>query len=269
MWINLLLLLMISCHLVPSAANTGKNIPKWRVKISQKSFTVKEGENTEDIMTCEIIGGNVEAKQFTWLYRPEGSTSKENERICSNGKCDGRDYVSIKEETGSKSVLTFPNVQMWNRMVYVCRVSNDTFKDNKEGCSNKDTCHESEVLLRVQSPLRPLWPALGILAQVVVLAIVILWCEKCSKVNNQIYERNQPHPQSLRELYNNDMGAVRNCFVQNGSKPSQNGHSDTLDTLIDSEDKATTSKVGEEDIPLILTDSETKNTKNTAASSSK
>lgn len=269
------LFLMISCHSLPAMANTGENEKtNWWVKFSQKSLTFKEGDNTEDAVTCKIIGTNLPANHFTWFSRPEASTKSENEMICSNGKCDDISRwreIAIWKETGNASVLTFSNVQMGHRKIYVCRVTTDDFKDDEEGCSNKDACQEAEILLRVQSPLRPLWPALGILAQVVVLAIVILWCDRSSKVNNKTYGKIEAYPQSLPELHNNSHDSQIGS-IKNGRKPSENGkngHSVTIETF--GEDKATTSKVGlnakEEDIPLILNDSETKNSSRAAISS--
>ena len=49
--------------------------------------------------------------------------------------------------------------------------------DNCAEDTNKE-CDETQTLLRVKDPLAALYPFIGIVAEVVVLCVVIFFCEK-------------------------------------------------------------------------------------------
>lgn len=231
--------------------------PKWRVQFSAQSFTVTEGGNTGDMVTCKV-SGDLPVRQFSWFSKLEGSSTNKSSKICENNTCNDSS-IRVTQKTDTESILTFKNVQMTHRRIYVCRVFNDSSEDNSENneaCSNQNTCQEAQVLLRVQSSFRPLWPALLVFAEAAVLAIIILWSERGSSPREDGSERN-----GVKYSENGRLKSGVNNENVTSESLSEDKANATIETL--GENRATTSRVGldrkEEAAPLISNVEETGN----------
>ncbi|XP_065671326.1 neural cell adhesion molecule 1-like [Hydra vulgaris] len=80
-------------------------------------------------------------------------------------------FKFIKENSSEYETLTINNVTYSDRAVYSCIVN----------FNNSQVVRE--FALRVRDPLNALWPAVGILIEAVLLAIIIFLCEACKKSN--------------------------------------------------------------------------------------
>ena len=97
----------------------------------------------------------------------------------------------------------------------MCRVFNDSSEDNSEtdeACTNQNTCQEAQVLLRVQSSFRPLWPALLVLAEAAVLAIIILLSERDSNPREDGTETELPGAIHFGGRHTFDLNVIQSYF---------------------------------------------------------
>lgn len=155
----------------------------FRLKQMKKSYSLTIGEKTtEDMMTCAIKGdADVE---FIWYERPEGEEEKaKNIKICKNNVCDVSRYSIILSNEAKASTLIVDNVNATDRKIYTCRVVKQSEEINpeeikSEDCTKAVPCFETESLLRVKDPLAAVWPFIGIVIEVVLLCIIIFFCER-------------------------------------------------------------------------------------------
>lgn len=153
----------------------------FRLKQMKKSYSRSIGENTDqEDLTCKIKG---DAKVvFTWYERPEGEDDKtKNIKICKNDVCDVARYSVVLSNNGQGSTLLLDKVNTTDRKIYTCRVVKKEMESDdikSEDCTKAVPCFESESLLRVKDPLAAVWPFIGIVIEVVLLCIIIFFCER-------------------------------------------------------------------------------------------
>jgi len=163
----------------------------FRMKKMKKSYSVDVGDDTkESVLNCSIIPtkGNEKVEvEFEWYVRGEDEAlpagGAPGERICNepNGKCK-MDRMSLKPAEDKKSVvLSITNATLDDRKIYSCIVKQkdkDSIMNPDWTCEADPFCGETETLLRVKDPLAAIWPFIGIVAEVVILCIVIFFCER-------------------------------------------------------------------------------------------
>jgi len=178
---------------------------KFKLKKLAASQSVDDGVPTEIECSLKAEGQNI---VFNWFSIPEEAdpTDVDIERkpICSKGSScspdggkaeklfdsrdksipiapfDERTEIVMSEEDGiPKSTLKFSPAYTDDRQIYICQAVLEG-SDATENCadpSNKD-CDETHTLLRVKDPLAALYPFVGIVVEVIVLCLVIFFCEK-------------------------------------------------------------------------------------------
>ncbi|XP_065672821.1 neural cell adhesion molecule 1-like [Hydra vulgaris] len=119
-----------------------------------KEEVVKAGSDVT--LVCDIAG--YPAPKYVW---------KKFEAVIDN-YTDSR-YKFSKENESEYETLTINDVTYSDRAVYSCIVNFNHSQVVKE------------FTLRVRDPLNALWPAVGILIEAVLLAIIIFSCEACKK----------------------------------------------------------------------------------------
>ncbi|XP_065671022.1 neural cell adhesion molecule 1-like [Hydra vulgaris] len=123
-----------------------------------KEEVVKAGSDVT--LVCDIAG--YPAPKYVW---------KKFEAVIGN-YTDSR-FKFIKENSSEYETLTINDVTYSDRAVYSCIVNFNNSQVVKE------------FTLRVRDPLNALWPAVGILIEAVLLAIIIFSCEACKKLKQR------------------------------------------------------------------------------------
>jgi len=167
-----------------------------------KSISIDEGSSTEQDMKCSMISSGQEVV-FKWFTRPEAETNKDlMTPLCSktvDSDCtipepmplfEKKDKLApvaslaersaitygVEEDDIPYSVLTIRDTDVTDRMVFICKA---TLKDMEvNNCTASKHCDMSETILRVKDPLAALWPFCGIVIEVILLCIIIFFCEK-------------------------------------------------------------------------------------------
>jgi len=185
-----------------------------RLKQMPKSISIDEGSSTVDDLKCSVMSAGQEV-DFKWFSRPEAETdltimnpicSKSADSDCSvpdaqalfEKKDKDAPVVPLTERSkittgedqddeGRKvpySVLTITDTHLMDRQTYICLA---TLKGLEEAevtdCQISKHCDQSESLLRVKDPLAAVWPFCGIVVEVVLLCLIIFFCER-NKSNN-------------------------------------------------------------------------------------
>lgn len=141
--------------------------------------TVQADVNLNAVANVDYLGTSVsvtEGNQAKLECRPWGTPNvtvywqKEDPttKVLQNITADGRFSFASAGDI-SNVVLYVNNVVLSDRANYYC------FASNAFGTNN------GTLLLRVKSKLAPLWPALGILGEIVILIIIIVVYELCWK----------------------------------------------------------------------------------------
>jgi len=138
-------------------------------------------EDSELTQLCGVEGDN--CKSSIEPSDPQLSEIKESEVVTKPPPLVERMSISVKKEgLGYTSELTIDNAQMEDRAVYVCRAfAKESENDEDLICDESPNCEEVSTLLRVKDPLAAIWPFIGIVAEVVILCLVIFFCERRKK----------------------------------------------------------------------------------------
>lgn len=126
-----------------------------------KSLVVVEAEDIK--MTCEVRGKPIPTVQ--WL--------KDDQKLNDS---DTKYEYNENDDSIPKAVLSFKNSQQVDRGMYTCQVSSDM------------GVYNSSTYIRVKSIYAPLYPAVGILIEIVLLAVVIIFFER--RAAKQEYEES-------------------------------------------------------------------------------
>jgi len=187
----------------------------FKVKKLPKSISVDDGTPEVEIecsLRAAIPGQDVE---FIWYTLAEDAKDPSSRsKLCTKGtECsdagaqaealfDKRDKSLPVEplekrsevETGIEDGVPFSKLKLSpvytdDRQIYICQallVGSSATEDCKEA-SNKE-CDETQVLLRVKDPLAALYPFVGIVIEVILLCIVIFFCERNKSDDKDDYE---------------------------------------------------------------------------------
>ena len=84
--------------------------------------------------------------------------------------------------------LTITPAYTEDRQYYVCQAVLAGESTEECNMAENKNCDEEKVLLRVKDPLAALYPFVGIVAEVIVLCIVIFFCERSKSEDKEDYE---------------------------------------------------------------------------------
>jgi len=133
------------------------------VVYTMRSENVAEGKST--VLEC-YVEGYPTVNTSWWMRLPSDDES------ASTKLTNGTKYVITEESVSSfayKTTLTIPNLATSDRKDYIC------------AASNANGMTQFVTLIRVKDKLAPLWPAIGIFLEFVVVGLIIVLCERHRK----------------------------------------------------------------------------------------
>jgi len=178
-----------------------------RVKKFPPSFSIDEGSSTdpEKNLKCEVFTADQEI-EFKWFSRPEDEEDKTvmnpvcaqtEDNDCSvpvaqplfEKKDSNVPVVPLSsrttittgktEEGNPFSLLQIKDTDKTDRRVFICQASVvGTDVEELEDCEDSKHCDSTETILRVKDPLAAVWPFCGIVVEVILLCVIIFFCEK-------------------------------------------------------------------------------------------
>jgi len=178
-----------------------------RLKQFPPSFSIDEGSSTDPDknLKCEVFTADQEI-EFKWFSRPEDETDKTvMNLVCAetdDNDCsvpvaqplfDKKDSnVPVPRLTSRTTIKTgknedgvpFSSLQIketdkTDRRVFICRASVVGIDPEElEDCKESKHCDQTETILRVKDPLAAVWPFCGIVVEVILLCVIIFFCEK-------------------------------------------------------------------------------------------
>jgi len=186
----------------------------FKVKKLPKSISVDDGTPDVEIACSLRAAAPGQDIEFHWYTLAEDGKEGSRSKLCTKGtECsesgaqaealfDKRDKTLPVEplekrsevETGINDGIPFSKLKLSpvytdDRQIYICQallVGSSATEDCKEA-SNKE-CDETQVLLRVKDPLAALYPFVGIVVEVILLCIVIFFCERNKSDDKDDYE---------------------------------------------------------------------------------
>jgi len=145
--------------------------------LNGKSINTNPGYNIT--IDCRVRG--LPSAVVTWYgYSPQNELGQLIES-------DGKHYIMSNTTTTTNGQLTLPDLVYEDYKVYLCMATNEFGSNN------------GTTLVRVKKPYRAVWPIIGILVQVLVLAVIIYFYERRKKKEMEIEKRreaefNKSHP---------------------------------------------------------------------------
>jgi len=176
----------------------------FKLRKMPKSISIDEGSPAE--INCSLHSSGQEVI-FKWFSKPEYGESSKLDPICSdsaNSACsfmsetnidaqalfDKRDksapptpfserseIVTGMENNIPYSTLKIKEAFVEDRKIYVCQAILSESEDVID-CKSSKECSEVETILRVKDPLAAVWPFIGIVAEVILLCVIIFFCER-------------------------------------------------------------------------------------------
>jgi len=190
----------------------------FKLKKMAPSISIDEGSSTEEDLKCSLHSSGQEVV-FKWFSKPETEDSGEkNERtlICaksSDSDCstpiaeelfDKRDKnapvaplaerseITTGEDDGVPySILKIKNAYLEDRKIYICQAVLKDTEEDIDDCEESKSCDEVETILRVKDPLAAVWPFIGIVAEVVLLCLIIFFCERRKSDEKDEYDEGK------------------------------------------------------------------------------
>jgi len=178
-----------------------------RVKKFPPSFSIDEGSSTdpEKNLKCEVFTADQEI-EFKWFSRPEDEEDKTVMNLVCAQTEDNDCSVPVaqplfekkdsnvpvvplssrttittgKTEEGNPfSSLQIKDTDKTDRRVFICQASVVGIDSEElEDCTESKHCDRTETILRVKDPLAAVWPFCGIVVEVILLCVIIFFCEK-------------------------------------------------------------------------------------------
>jgi hypothetical protein len=181
-----------------------------RLKEFPPSFSIDEGSSTdpEKNLKCEVFTADQEI-EFKWFSRPEDA--EDDCKDCEEEVCAQTDdndcsipvaqplfekkdsnapvvplpsRTTITRGTNEEGIpwssLQIKDSDKTDRRVFICQASVVGTDPNPEDCkeSKSKHCDRTETILRVKDPLAAVWPFCGIVVEVILLCVIIFFCEK-------------------------------------------------------------------------------------------
>jgi len=188
----------------------------FKLRSLPKSISIDDG--TKAVIECKAKT-TAEEVTFRWFTMPEDWETNPNyvspKLLCAKGsECSSSDDLQpealfdtrdkslpvaaleeraeveeLSEEEGlTISRLTITPAYTEDRKYYVCQAVLAGESTEECNMAENKNCDEESVLLRVKDPLAALYPFVGIVAEVIVLCIVIFFCERSKSEDKEDYE---------------------------------------------------------------------------------
>jgi len=194
-----------SCEVDGTVLKSYELSTSLKIKKFPKSISVNDGLPRE--LTCTFNSPIDQKVVFNWFRTEEGETDDlKREKLCSlkGSVCSDEDVFETLSEPPAEfrkraeieesmddgiqmSTLTITKSQLADRKVYICQAKLEK-AETIEDCGASKECDESQVLLRVKDPLAALYPFVGIVAEVIILCIIIFFCEKNKSQDKEDYD---------------------------------------------------------------------------------
>jgi len=94
----------------------------------------------------------------------------------------------INEDGIPISTLKISKTFKEDRKIYICQATLKNVEEDIENCAESKECDETQTVVRVKDPLAAVWPFIGIVAEVVLLCIIIFFCEKSKSEDKEEYD---------------------------------------------------------------------------------